>query len=115
MNNRTGRIPSGLLGAAYFAASLATVVLLVSVWYSTGGEYAVARQHEKPRDLPCLSWTARTHLPLVEQKELPQGLPPTPCDYQVDKEYHFIPAEQLLSTPTMFFFAGLSNKAPPTV
>jgi hypothetical protein len=115
MNRRPGKLPLGLAVAAYFAASLATVVLLVSVWYSTGGEYAVARQHEKPRDLPCLSWAARTHLPLVDQKEQPQSLPPTPCNYPLSTKYHVVPSEPPLSTPTIFFFAGLSNKAPPTV
>jgi hypothetical protein len=109
------RAQLGFLVTSYFMTSLTTVLLLVSAWLSTPEDAAVRRLHDKPSDPPCLSFAPRTHIPLVDQKELPQTLTPSAFAYPVERQFFIV--ESALASPVLdvHFFAELSNKAPPAV
>lgn len=104
-----------LLAVAYFLASQATVVCIVSEWYSTGGETAVAWQSGPARDNAGLSWTPRTHLLLDEQGNLSAAEIPAMFSYPPERSFHVIWCDQLPLSQSDSYFAPLSNKAPPQV
>jgi hypothetical protein len=104
-----------LLTVAYFIASQATVVCLVSQWLSTSAQSAVAWQSGPINDYAGLSWTPRTHLPFTQQENLPPAEAPTPAVYPKEKPDHIIQSDQPLLIQSVSYFAPLSNKAPPTV
>jgi len=104
-----------LLTVAYFLASQATIVCIVSEWYSSSGKAAVAWQTGPIKEYEGLSWTPRTHLPLNEQGNLSPAEVPTLASYPADKPFHTIRCDQPPLSQSESYFAPLSNKAPPTV
>lgn len=114
MQAKTKRRSLILITAAYLLASQATVVCIVSEWYSTRGEHAVAWQSGPAREHAVLSWTPRTHLPLSEQVNLSPAEAPTLASYPSEKLSHIIRRDQPPLPQSESYFAPLSNKAPPT-
>lgn len=104
-----------LLAVAYFLASQATVVCIVSEWQSSGGEAAVAWQSGPARDHAGLSWTPRTHLLLNDQGGLPSAEIPAIASYPPERSFHIIRCDQPSLSQSESYFAPLSNKAPPQV
>ena len=103
-----------LFAIAYFLSSQATVVCIVSEWYSTSGAVAVAWQSGPMREHASLSWTPRTHLPANEQTTLPAEEPPTLGFYPSPKPDSIDRYDQPPPPLPESYFAPLSNKAPPT-
>ncbi len=104
-----------LLTVAYFIASQATVVCLVSEWCSSSGKSAVAWQSWPIKEHADLSWTPRTHLPLNDQGNLSPADVPTVVPYNSEKTFLLIRCIQSPLQQSESYFAPLSNKAPPTV
>jgi hypothetical protein len=104
-----------LLTVAYFIASQATVICIVSEWFSTDGDSAVAWHTGPIKEYAGLSWTPRTHLPFTQHDNLPPAEAPTSGFYSKDKPEHVIQSDQPLFLQSASYFAPLSNKAPPTV
>jgi len=104
-----------LLTVAYFLASQATVVCLVSEWYSSSGRAAVAWQSGPLKEYEGLSWTPRTHLPLNEQGNLSPSEVSNVAFYPAEKPFHILRGDQPPLIQSVSYFAPLSNKAPPSV
>jgi hypothetical protein len=104
-----------LLTVAYFIASQATVICLVSQWLSTSEDSAVAWHTGPIKEYAGLSWTPRTHLPFTQHENLPPAEAPTLGSYPKEKPGHVIQSDQPLLLQSASYFAPLSNKAPPTV
>jgi len=102
-----------LFAIAYFLSSQATVVCIMSEWYSTGGKAAVAWQDGPIRERAVLSWTPRTHLSANEQSNLPAEEPPTTACYPSKKPGDIDRYDQPPPPHPESYYAPLSNKAPP--
>ncbi len=104
-----------LLTVAYFLACQATVVCIVSEWYSSSGKAAVSWQTGPFKEYEGLSWTPRTHLPLNEEGNLSPADVPTPVDYPSQQCFHILRCDEGSLSQSASYFAPLSNKAPPVV
>jgi hypothetical protein len=102
-----------LFAAAYFAATQMTVIAIVSAWYSTAADSAVAAHRGPSRDLGVPSWTPRTHPLVFHHAELSQGVPASPFHYPSQQTYRIIQAEDSPGHSLASYFAELCNKAPP--
>lgn len=104
-----------LLTVAYFLASQATVVCIVSEWYSSSGKAAVSWQTGPIKEYEGLSWTPRTHLPLNEQGNISPAVLPTPVAYPSQQRFQILRCDEGFLSQSASYFAPLSNKAPPVV
>ena len=102
-----------LFTAAYFAASQVTVLSIVTAWYSTTADAAVAAHKGPSRDFGVPFWTPRTHLLVFQHPELSQGVPSSPFLYPTERAYRIIEAESAPECYTAAYFSELCNKAPP--
>ena len=102
-----------LFAAAYFAASQITVLSILSAWYSTAGDSAVAMHKGPTKDLGYPSWTPRTHLLVFQHPELSQGIPSSPFLYPSDRAYRIILAERAPECYVAYYYSEFCNKAPP--
>lgn len=114
MHAKIRRRSTILLTAAYLLASQVTVVCIVSEWYSSTGESAVALQSGPMKEHAVLSWTPRTHLPLNQQGDLSPAVVPALASYLSEKAFLIIRCDRTLLPRSVSYFAPLSNKAPPT-
>lgn len=104
-----------LLTVAYFIASQATVICLVSEWLSTSGDSAVAWHTGPIKEYAGLSWTPRTHLPFTQHDNLPPAEAPTLGFFPKEIPEHVNQSDQPLLLQSASYFAPLSNKAPPAI
>ncbi len=104
-----------LLAAAYAVAMQGALLSLVSCWYSTGGEAAVAMHTGSGKEPLTLGWTQRAHLPLfypgitVSAAVVDHTLP-----HPVGKPFTRVHTTGTLPDHSPFLFSELCNKAPPT-
>ncbi len=104
-----------LFTAAYFAASQITVLSIISAWYSTTDNSAVAMHKGMTRDLGLPSWTPRTQLIVAQHPELSQSVPTSPFLYPVDRAYRVLQLKDAVECPVASYYSELCNKAPPRV
>lgn len=102
-----------LFAAAYFAASQITVLSIISAWYSTADDSAVAMQKGMTRDLGFPSWAPRTHLTVFQHPDLSQSVPASPFLYPAERTYRVLQLEDTPECPVSSYFSELCNKAPP--
>jgi hypothetical protein len=102
-----------LFAAAYFAASQVTVLSILSAWYSTAADSAVAMHKGPAKDPGFPSWTPRTHLLVFPHPELSQGVASSPFLYPLERAYRINPAEQAPGCYVAYYYSEFCNKAPP--
>lgn len=102
-----------LIAAAYFAASQVTVISIVSAWYSTAADTAVATHKGPSKEFGIPSWTPRTHLLAIQHPEVSQGIPASPFLYPAQRAYSVIRAQHSPERYVASYFSELCNKAPP--
>ena len=114
MPRRLKNISLILLVAVYFVASQATVIAIVSAWYSTTDKQAVSKHDSACKDPGELAWTPRSHLPFALSQELSPAQPSGNVQHPALKSYRLVRIEQPRIEYDDFYFTGLCNKAPPT-
>jgi hypothetical protein len=102
-----------LFAAAYFAATQVTVIAIVSAWYSTTADSAVAAHKGPTKDPGVPSWTPRTHLLVFYHPELSQACSGSPFLYPAVRAYRTIQAEYTPECSPASYYSELCNKAPP--